>query len=254
MTFDSLRDFLAALDDNGQLLRITNEVAPEPDLGAAGRAVNELGAGGVQIFTSVAGRPLDEKAFEPIFATMAELDLPIWLHPTRGADFPDYQTEKKSKLELWWVFGWPYETSVAMARILFAGYFDRFPNLKIISHHMGGMIPFFAGKIDLGFRQIFFGTPQRNPVAEEAGLRQHPRRYYEMLYADTALNGEVAATRCGHAFFGTAHCLFATDAPFCAEQGRGLIRNTIAAVNALEIPDAEREMIFAGNAKRLMKL
>ena len=56
-----------------------------------------------------------------------------------------------------------------------------------------------------------------------------------MLYADTALNGEVAATRCGHAFFNTAHCLFATDAPFYAEQGRGLIAKTIAAVNALEI-------------------
>ena len=115
---------------------------------------------------------------------------------------------------------------------------------------MGGMIPFFAGKIDLGFRQIFFGTPERNPAAEEAGLKQHPRKYYEMLYADTALNGEVAATRCGHAFFKTAHCLFATDAPFCAEQGRGLIANTIAAVHALEISEAERAQM----GKELKKL
>jgi predicted TIM-barrel fold metal-dependent hydrolase len=75
-----------------------------------------------------------------------------------------------------------------------------------------------------------------------------------MLYADTALNGEVAPTRCGHAFFTTAHCLFATDAPFCSEQGRGLIAKTIAAVNALEISRAEREQIFAGNARRLMQL
>jgi predicted TIM-barrel fold metal-dependent hydrolase len=75
-----------------------------------------------------------------------------------------------------------------------------------------------------------------------------------MLYADTALNGEVASTRCGHAFFKTARCLFATDAPFCAEQGRGLIGNTIAAVNALEISEAERTQIFSGNARKLMKL
>jgi aminocarboxymuconate-semialdehyde decarboxylase len=75
-----------------------------------------------------------------------------------------------------------------------------------------------------------------------------------MLYADTALNGEIAPTRCGHAFFKTAHCLFATDAPFCSEQGRGLIGKTIAAVKALEISEAERGRIFSGNARELMKL
>ncbi len=87
----------------------------------ARRAVNELGAGGVQIFTSVAGRPLDEKAFEPIFATMAELDLPIWLHPARTASMPDYPKEQKSRFEMWWCFGWPYDTSVAMVRMVFCG-------------------------------------------------------------------------------------------------------------------------------------
>src|SRR5262249_13721576 len=92
----------------------------------ARRAVNELGAGGVQIFTSVAGRPLDEKAFEPIFATMAELDLPIWLHPARTASMPDYLKEQKSRFEMWWCFGWPYDTSVAMVRMVFCGLLDRY--------------------------------------------------------------------------------------------------------------------------------
>ena len=69
------------------------------------------------------------------------------------------------------------------------------------------------GRIGLGFRQIFFGTPEKNPVAEECKLKRPPMDYFKMLYADTAL-GEVAPTRCGHAFFGTASCLFATDAPF----------------------------------------
>jgi aminocarboxymuconate-semialdehyde decarboxylase len=74
-----------------------------------------------------------------------------------------------------------------------------------------------------------------------------------MLYADTAL-GEVAPTRCGHAFFGTPKCLFASDAPFDAEQGRYLLRNSIAAVEALEVSAAEKNAIFAGNAKKLLKL
>jgi aminocarboxymuconate-semialdehyde decarboxylase len=213
-----------------------------------------IGARGVQVFTNVAGEPLSLPKYRPIFTRMAAHDLPVWVHPMRGAGFADYASETTSENEIWFSFGWPYETTACMTRLIYSGLFDELPTLKIISHHMGGMIPFFAGKIDLGFRQIFFGTPERNPVAEEAGLKLHPRRYYEMLYADTALNGEVASTRCGHAFFKTAHCLFATDAPFCSEQGRGLIGKTIAAVNALEISEAERARIFSGNARELMKL
>ena len=213
-----------------------------------------IGARGVQVFTNVAGEPLSAQKYRPVFRRMAQHDLPVWVHPMRGPQFPDYASEQASENEIWFSFGWPYETTACMTRLIYSGLLDELPTLKIISHHMGGMIPFFAGKIDLGFRQIFFGTPARNPAAEEAGLRQHPRKYYEMLYADTALNGEVAATRCGHAFFKTAHCLFATDAPFCSEQGRGLIGKTIAAVNALEISDAERMRIFSGNARELMKL
>jgi aminocarboxymuconate-semialdehyde decarboxylase len=213
-----------------------------------------IGARGVQVFTNVAGEPLSLPKYRPIFARMAEHDLPVWVHPMRGAQVADYASEKTSENEIWFSFGWPYETTACMTRLIYSGLLDELPKLKIISHHMGGMIPFFAGKIDLGFRQIFFGTPERNPVAEEAGLKQHPRRYYEMLYADTAVNGEIAPTRCGHAFFKTAHCLFATDAPFCSEQGRGLIGKTIAAVNALEISEAERARIFSGNARALMKL
>jgi predicted TIM-barrel fold metal-dependent hydrolase len=67
--------------------------------------------------------------------------LPIWLHPARGANFPDYLSEDRSLYEIWWTFGWPYETSVAMARMVFEGLFDKHPNLKIITHHMGAMIP-----------------------------------------------------------------------------------------------------------------
>jgi aminocarboxymuconate-semialdehyde decarboxylase len=226
----------------------------EASLREIDRAINDLGARGVQLFTNVAGKPLSLPEYRPIFRSMAGHDLPVWVHPMRGPNFPDYASEDASEAEIWFSFGWPYETTACMTRLIYSGLFDELPTLKVVSHHMGGMIPFFAGKIDLGFRQIFFGTPERNPAAEEAGLKLHPRRYYEMLYADTALNGEVAPTRCGHAFFKTAHCLFATDAPFCSEHGRGLIRNTIAAVNALEIPAAEREQIFSGNARKLMRL
>ena len=226
----------------------------EAALAETDRAVHELGARGVQVFTNVAGKPLSAPEFRPIFARMAAHDLPVWVHPMRGPSFPDYASEQASENEIWFSFGWPYETTACMTRLIYSRIFDELPTLKIITHHMGGMIPYFSGKIELGFRQIFFGTGERNPAAAEAGLKKRPIEYYKMLYGDTALNGEIAPTRCGHAFFGSARSLFATDAPFDCEQGRALIRNTIRAVEALEIPKAERARIFAGNARALLKL
>jgi len=226
---------------------------PDASVQEADRAMKELGARGVQVFTNVAGKPLSAPEFRPVFARMVEHDLAVWVHPMRTAQFSDYAAEKESQNEIWFSFGWPYETTACMTRLIYSGIFDELPALKIVSHHMGGMIPFFSGKIKLGFRQIFFGKPDLNPTARDAKLKKPPVKYYKMLYADTAL-GEVAPTRCGHAFFGTDKCVFATDAPFDSEQGRGLIRNTVAAVNALEIPQAEKAAIFSGNARKLLKL
>jgi aminocarboxymuconate-semialdehyde decarboxylase len=225
----------------------------EASLTEIDRAIGTLGARGVQVFTNVAGRALSDPAFRSIFRRMVEHDLPVWVHPMRGPQFADYSTEQASESEIWFSFGWPYETTACVTRLIYSGILDELPGLKIITHHMGGMIPYFAGKIRLGFRQIFFGTPERNPLAEECGLKKPPIDYYRMLYADTAL-GEEAPTRCGHAFFGTARCLFATDAPFDAEGGRGLIANTIRAVEALDITAQERERIFSGNARALLRL
>src|SRR5262249_43296403 len=83
------------------------------------RAIDQLGATGVQIFPNVNGRPLDGPEYRPVFARMAERGLPIWLHPARPPTVPDYAGEPRSRYDLWWAFGWPYETSVAMGRLVF---------------------------------------------------------------------------------------------------------------------------------------
>ena len=83
-----------------------NDVAGS--LREASRAIDELGALGVQVFTNINGRPLYTKETEPLFDLMARYDLPVWMHPARGADFPDYRGEPKSHYEIWWTFGWPY--------------------------------------------------------------------------------------------------------------------------------------------------
>jgi aminocarboxymuconate-semialdehyde decarboxylase len=118
---------------------------PDAALKEMDRAINQLGAVGVQMYSNAANKPLDLPEFRPLFEFSAKADTPIWLHPDRHADFADYKTEDASQYEIFWTFGWPYETSVAMARMVFGGFFDRWPNLKVITHHMGAMIPVFHG-------------------------------------------------------------------------------------------------------------
>jgi len=214
----------------------------------ARRAVNELGAGGVQIFTNVAGRPLDEKDFEPIFATMAEFDLPIWLHPARTASMPDYAKEQKSRFEMWWCFGWPYETSVAMVRLALCGLLDRYPRLKIITHHLGGMIPYYDGRIGPGLDVLGSRTSDEDYSKILPSLKRPHLDYMRDFYGDTALfGGGIHAVRCGLEFFGAEHVVFATDTPL------GPIAPTIEVIKRLEIAEADRRKIFAGNAERLLK-
>ena len=216
------------------------------------RAMGSLRARGIQICSNIQGKPLDLPEYQPVFAAMASHDLPIWIHPYRSADIADYPTEERSLYEIWWTLGWPYESSVAMSRLVFSGIFDRHPNLKIITHHMGGMIPYFAGRIALGFKQIFFGAPDRNPGAER--LKKRPLDYFKMFYADTATFGAYDPTVCGLRFFGVDNVLFASDAPFDPEGGRQYIRETIKVIDRLPITEAEREQIYWRNAARLLKL
>ncbi len=227
---------------------------PEATVIEAERAIKELGAKGVQIFSNVNGSALDDPVLNPLWAKMEELDLAIWLHPTRAASFADYDDEERSKYDMWWVFGWPYETSVAMGRLVMSGIFDRHPNIKIIAHHMGAMVPYFEGRVGPGLDQL----GKRGDDPEDAGalgkLAKRPFDYFRMFYADTAVFGSLPATQCGLAFFGADHVLFASDAPFDPEKGSGYIRETLRVMDNLPVSIEDREKIYAGNARKLLKL
>lgn len=225
---------------------------PEAACEEAVRAVKSLGACGVQMFTNVNGRPLDDAAFAPLFELMAELRRPIWLHPARGMKHPDYVTEDASKYELWWALGWPYETSVAMARLAFAGVFERWPDLKIITHHVGGMIPMMEGRFGPGMELFGTRTPADQSHLVAAELRERPVDALRRFYADTASFGSKAAIECGLAFFGADKLLFASDMPFDPERGPGYIRETLRAIDEMQLSHEERSQILSGNARRLL--
>jgi predicted TIM-barrel fold metal-dependent hydrolase len=218
------------------------------------RAVQELGANGVQVFTSVLGQPLDDPEFEPLFRAMHELDLPILLHPTRAMTTPDYPSEQYSKFDLWWALGWPYETTLAMVRLAMSGIFDRFPNLKIIAHHVGGFLPMLEGRLGPGMELL--GT--RNPPGTEAyvdtRLQESVLSACKKFYADTASFGSQSAIEAGQAFFGYDRLLFATDMPFDPGQGPDYIRSTLNAIGSMDLNERERQAIFTENARSLFRL
>ncbi len=225
---------------------------PEAAVKEIDRAIKDLKAVGIQIFTNVNGAPLDLPEFKPLFRKMEEYDRPIWIHPCRGGGFSDYKTEDKSKYEIWWTFGWPYETSVTMARLVFGYYFDEFPKLKIITHHLGGMVPYFAGRVGPGWDQLGARTSDEDYTKILEKLKKPHLEYFKMFYADTALFGSLPATACGLEFFGVEKVLFASDCPFDPEKGSAYIRETIKVIDRLAISEKERRMIYEGNARRLL--
>lgn len=227
---------------------------PEGLLREAERAINVLGAVGVQVFTNVLGKPLTAPETLPLFDLMAKLDRPIWLHPARGANFPDYLGESKSHYEIWWTFGWPYETSAAMAHMVFEGLFDKHPNLKVITHHMGGMIPYFEGRVGPGWDQLGSRTSDVDYTQLLTKLKKRPLDYFRMFYADTALFGASDATELGLKFFGVDNVLFSSDAPFDPAKGSAYIGWTIKIIDGLDLTDQQRHAIYEGNARRLLKL
>ena len=217
------------------------------------RAVTQLGAFGVQIYTNVAGKPLDLPEFQPFFDEAARRDIPIWMHPTRGADFSDYKSETKSKYEIWWTLGWPYESSVAMSRLVFSGLFDRNPKIKIITHHMGGMIPYFEGRVGYGWDVLGERTSDEDYVTLRKSMKKRPVDYFHSFIADTALFGAASATRCGLDFFGIDNVVFASDTPF--EPSPGLyIRETIKVIEGLGLTADEKDRIYCRNAERLLNI
>ena len=200
------------------------------------RAIEVLGARGIQTVSSVNGRALDDPEFFPIFERVTQkYKLPVWMHPFRPGSQADYKGEARSRYEIWQVLGWPFETSVAMARIVFSGLLERLPELRIITHHCGGMIPYFHGRAETLWAQLGSRSADASESEVLKRLSKPPIEYFKMFYGDTVLGGSIAALRCGLDFFGAEHVVFASDCPFDPEGGPMFIREGIHSIDALDL-------------------
>ncbi|MDP2645080.1 MAG: amidohydrolase family protein [Desulfobacterales bacterium] len=222
---------------------------PTTDMDAAlaelDRAIGQLGLKGVLLFTPWKGTPLCLNNAGPIFEKMAAYDLPVWIHPMRPIERDDYRA-----FYLDHVFGWPYQSTAAMTYLVLDGIFDRWPRSKIVIHHCGALAPFFDERITESFDSsatIF--------DMKYAGKLEKPLiEYFKMFYTDTALSGGTAGLMCGHALLGTRQLLFGSDMPYDGQFGDRILRNTITSVEKMTIGRPDKEMIYSGNAMKLLKL
>lgn len=215
------------------------------------RAIDDLRLRGLLIYTPVNDKPLDSPEFIPLYEKMSQKNLPILIHPMRGPDYPDYRTENTSKYKVFSLFGWPYETTVAMTRLVFSGLLEKYPTLKFITHHAGAMVPYFEERI----KQIYEIAEILRGETFMDGLSKAPIDYYKMFYTDTAIHGNTPALMCAHAFFGVDHLLFGTDMPLGdIEMGKRNYRQTINAIDQMDITDEDRKKIYEDNARELFRL
>jgi len=226
--------------------------APDASVREVERAIKN-GALGVQIYTNVAGKPLDRPEYEAFFAKMNELGKPIWLHPARTAAHADYMDEKKSLYEIWWALGWPYETALALSRLVFSKIMDKYPNLKIILHHFGGILPMLEGRIGAGWDQIGNRTSDEDYFALKKSLKKRPFDYFKNdVWVDSATFGGKGAMLCGLEFYPHEKVVFASDCPFDPEKGPGYIRETIRILDEIEMPKDKRDDIYFRNFEKLV--
>jgi predicted TIM-barrel fold metal-dependent hydrolase len=196
------------------------------------RAIGTLGLQGVQIYSRIAGEPLDSPKFKPLYAKMAGYNLPIWLHPETN---PALDFDRG-------LYSWPYETTAAMLRLVRSGIFYEFPDLKFIVHHAGAMVPFFAERLKW-FASATKLFEQKDPKIYEQ---------FRNFYVDTALYGSTPALQCAYDYYGADHMLFGTDAPLGPRWG--MIEGTIQSIERMAIPVQEKEKIYSKNAIEIFRM
>ncbi len=226
---------------------------PDAALEETDRAINELGFRGIYVHSNINGKPLDAPEFLPLWEKMAKYNLPIYIHPWRGDEFTDYPVEEASKYNIASTFGWPYETTVAMARFVFSGILEKYPNLKIVTHHCGGMVPCYQQRIYQHYGMATMRSGERSSFVKT--LSKAPLEYFRMFYNDTAIHGNTHALMSAYDLCGADHIVFGADMPLGDYYfGIRSYRETIKAIEDMQITPEEKRKIFVDNALNMLRI
>jgi predicted TIM-barrel fold metal-dependent hydrolase len=213
------------------------------------RLHGELGLKGVLIFSNIEGKPLDDESMWPLYERAAAVDLPIWIHPQHSNFYPWIRKDVLDR-----VLAWPFDTSLAMARLVYGGVFERFPGIKFVTHHMGAMVPYFASRI-AAFAESSAEEYSRLGLGESGPrITGPPLDHFRRFYNDCISNGSPSAVRLALDFFGEDHILFGTDFPFGPDDGERWPLDELRNIRSMALEETVREKILHGNAEKLLRI
>ena len=198
------------------------------------RAIDRLGMCGLVIGGNIRGKPLNSPEFLPVFQEADRMNLAIFIHPMLPAGI-----EALREYGMAASIGYLADSTTAITRLVFSGLFEKCPNLKMIIPHMGGIVPFNIERIDYSYRT--------RPECRQ-NISMPPSEYFKRFYYDSA-NYHVPSMRCGYETFGARHMVVGSDFPFRPVKSAEFITT----IRALGLSEEEEELIFSGNALRILR-
>lgn len=207
------------------------------------RSVSELGLRGFGCYTNLNGRPLDREELFPIYERLARYQLPVYLHPT--APLATQATGLDIMPVL--IFGWAFDSTVAMTRLVYGRVLERFPEIHFVVADVGGVVAFFAQRAV----NIYAGRTEE--IRQRYGLKENPLDSFKRFYVDSA-DHSALTLKCVKEFFGADRLVLGTNYPYGPEEGCALVKNSLRAIDELGLSAEDKEKVLGGNAARILRI
>ncbi|MGZ9125992.1 MAG: amidohydrolase family protein, partial [Candidatus Binatia bacterium] len=207
------------------------------------RSVNELGLRGFAGFANLNSQALDREELFPIYERLAKYKLPVYIHPTAPLATVSSGIDIMPTL----IFGWAYDCTVAMTRLVYGRVLERFPEINWVVADVGGVLAFFAQ------RAINIYTGRTEEIRHKYGLQENPLDSFRRFYVDTA-DHPASTLRCVKDFFTPERMVLGTNYPYGPQEGCILLRNSLQAIDGLDLDAADKQKILGGNAAKILGL
>ena len=207
--------------------------APDASLSELHRAIDTLKLNGVVLLSNIGGRPLTSPEYRPFFEEANRMKLCIFLHPMLPAHSDAFR-----EYVLGPIIGFPFDTSLAVARMCYDGMFEELPDIRWIIGHLGGAIPYLMERMDNGFRDF----------AEcRVKIDKLPSVYLKRLYYDT-VSFSPYTLKMVRDMIGAVHMVMGSDYPHLL----GSIDRAVTSIEALDITEGDKSQIFSGTALTIL--